>query len=321
MSTPTHPVAPTAASTYDAEALEMIITRQLAAPRALVFQAWTEAEHLARWWGPRGFNTTVQEFNLQPGGVWRFIMRSYDGTEYPNRILFEEIVAPERLVYRHDADDDDQDVAMRTVVTFAEQGDKTQITMRVRFATTAGYERALAMGALEGGNSTLDCLEAHLSTMIAPAPRSERELTMARFFSAPRELVFRAFSAPEHLEHWWGPAGWTLPVCKQDFRVGGEWHYCMRGPDGMESWGKAVYQEIVEPERIVYLDMFSDADGNAVEGMPQMVITVEFHAVEGGTQLVSRTEFASAEDLRATVAMGAVQGMYETWTRLAEYLA
>jgi uncharacterized protein YndB with AHSA1/START domain len=150
---------------------------------------------------------------------------------------------------------------------------------------------------------------------------SEREFVMERIFDAPRELVFKAWSDPKHLEQWWGPKGWTLPICKMDFRPGGVWHYCMRGPEGEEGWGKAVYREIVEPERIVYVDSFADAEGNALEGMPETVITVTFTEQAGKTKLTSRAQFASAADLETTLGMGMAEGLSETWDRLEEYLA
>ena len=149
----------------------------------------------------------------------------------------------------------------------------------------------------------------------------ERTLVLTRTFNAPRELVFKAWTSAEHLKHWWGPKGWTLPVCNVDFRVGGVWHYCMRGPNGEDAWGKAVYREITPPERIVYSDSFSDEAGNAVEGMPQMLIAVEFTEEAGGTKVTSRVEFTSAEDLESVLAMGLVQGLNETWDRLESYLA
>ena len=150
---------------------------------------------------------------------------------------------------------------------------------------------------------------------------AERTLIMERVFDAPREIVFKVWSECKHLAQWWGPKGWTLPVCEIDFRPGGTWLYCMRGPAGEESWGKAVYREIVMPERIVYVDAFADADGNVVEGMPQMLITVEFTELNGKTKITSRTEFASVAELEATLAMGVVEGATETWDRLEEYLA
>lgn len=154
-----------------------------------------------------------------------------------------------------------------------------------------------------------------------------RELVLERVFDAPRELVFKAFSESERLKQWWGPRGWTLPVCNVDFRPGGVWHYCMKCTDknqgefyGMESWGKAVYQEIIENEKIVYTDYFSDAEGNEAEGMPPSQITVIFTEEEGRTRLVSRAVFDSTEALKTVVDMGMEQGISETWDRLDEYL-
>ena len=151
--------------------------------------------------------------------------------------------------------------------------------------------------------------------------KEARELIIERVFDAPRELVFKAWTDRAHLVHWWGPKGWTLPVCNMDFRPGGTWHYCMRGPEGEESWGKAVYREIVEPERLVYVDVFSDAEGNTADGMPQMLITVEFAEEGGKTRVTSRTQFATLEDLESLLEMGVAQGVTETWDRLAEHLA
>lgn len=149
----------------------------------------------------------------------------------------------------------------------------------------------------------------------------KREFVAERIFDAPRELVFRAFSDPELVAQWWGPKGWTLPVSKMDFRPGGTWHYCMRGPDGEESWGKAVYREIIAPERIVYTDFFSNEEGTPAEGMPELLVTMTFTEHDGKTKLTSRTQFASAAELQATLDMGMAEGLSETWDRLDEFLA
>jgi uncharacterized protein YndB with AHSA1/START domain len=151
---------------------------------------------------------------------------------------------------------------------------------------------------------------------------SDQELVAERVFDAPRQLVFDAWTKPEHLKRWFGPKDWTLPVCEVDFRVGGVWLYCMRSPDGsQDSWGRAVYREIVAPERIVYVDSFADKEGNPVPGMPEMVITVEFSDHEGKTKVTSRTLFASAAERDSVLDMGVIEGLTETWDRLAEYLA
>lgn len=154
-----------------------------------------------------------------------------------------------------------------------------------------------------------------------------QELILERVFAAPPKLVFKAFSQAEHLKHWWGPRGWELTVCNVDFRPGGVWHYCMKCMDerqgdffGMESWGKAVYEEIVDGEKIVYVDYFSDAEGNVAEGMPSSQITMTFEAHEGATKLISRARYSSAEALKTVLDMGMEQGISETWDRLAEHL-
>lgn len=149
---------------------------------------------------------------------------------------------------------------------------------------------------------------------------NDRVYVMERVFDAPRELVFEAYTTAEHLKNWWGPKDWTLPVCEVDFRPGGVWRYCMKGPDGMESWGKAVYQEIVEPEKIVYKDTFVDADGNRIDGTPEMLITVTFTEENGKTRLASTTLFETAEQLQQVLEMGMEQGFTETLDRLEAHL-
>ncbi|MBN2981113.1 MULTISPECIES: SRPBCC domain-containing protein [Paenibacillaceae] len=154
-----------------------------------------------------------------------------------------------------------------------------------------------------------------------------REFTMERIFDAPRELVFKAFSEAEHLKQWWGPRGWELTACDIDFRPGGVWHYCMKCMDpnqgdfyGMESWGKSVYQEIVPNEKIVYIDYFSDAEGNISEDMPAPESTVVFQEHEGKTKVISISRYDTPEALKTVVDMGMEEGVTQTWDRLAEHL-
>lgn len=151
---------------------------------------------------------------------------------------------------------------------------------------------------------------------------SERELVLTRTFRAPRQLVFLAYSSCEHMSNWWGPRSWPMVECTMDFRVGGVWHYCLRGPnEGDESWGRAVYDEIVEPERIAYTDAFSDAEGNINEAMPQTRSSVELADADGGTRLTLRAKYPTAADLQRVLGMGMEAGITETLDRLDEHLA
>ena len=104
------------------EPRSIIGTRVLDAPRELVFSVWTDPKHLAQWWGPDGFTTTTHAFDFWPGGVWRFVMHGPDGRDYQNRIIFDEIVPPERIVYRHDGGEDVEPVQFAQTVTFEDFG-------------------------------------------------------------------------------------------------------------------------------------------------------------------------------------------------------
>ena len=80
---------------------EITVTRVISASRETVFEMWTNPKHIAQWWGPRGFTNTIEEMDVRPGGVWRFVMHGPDGVDYPNKIVYREVVRPERLVYSH----------------------------------------------------------------------------------------------------------------------------------------------------------------------------------------------------------------------------
>jgi uncharacterized protein YndB with AHSA1/START domain len=113
---------------------ELTLTRVFAAPRALVFQAWTDPKHLAQWWGPDGFTNPVCEVDARAGGSLRIVMRAPDGAEYPMAGVFHEVVAPERLVFTNSPVDANGNPLMEglTTVTFAESGGKTTMTVHTR---------------------------------------------------------------------------------------------------------------------------------------------------------------------------------------------
>jgi len=138
---------------------EIVSTRALAWPRERVFRAWTESEHLARWWGPRGFTNTFQEFDPKPGGRWQFVMHGPNGADYPNQSVFVEIVKPERIVFDHLSAP-----AFRVTATFAEEAAKTRLTFRMLFETAAECDKVkgFAVGANE---ENFDRLEAELARM------------------------------------------------------------------------------------------------------------------------------------------------------------
>jgi uncharacterized protein YndB with AHSA1/START domain len=142
----------------------MVGTREFDAPRALVFSAWTDAKHLAQWWGPHGFTTTTYDFDFRPGGIWRFVMHGPDGRDYQNRVTFEEIVPPERIVYRHGGGDDVEPVQFRTTVMLEDIGERTRVTWRAEFPSAAERNRIIKN---YGADKGLEQCMARLADFIA----------------------------------------------------------------------------------------------------------------------------------------------------------
>jgi uncharacterized protein YndB with AHSA1/START domain len=149
-----------AAETIDRE---IVLSRVFDAPRELVFRMWTEREHITRWFGPRGYTCTTHEMDARVGGRWRFDMRSEDGKVYTNRIEYLEITPPERLVFDHGTDQDDDPNRFRVTITFDEQSNKkTVVTMRQLHPTKARRDAGIGFGAVELGYQTLDKLAEYI---------------------------------------------------------------------------------------------------------------------------------------------------------------
>jgi uncharacterized protein YndB with AHSA1/START domain len=122
---------------------ELLITRIFDAPRQLVFKAWTEPEHLARWWGPAGFSIISFNGEVRSGGAWRRTMRSPEGSVFPKHGVYRDIAPPERLVFTYVSDDAEGNPGPETLVTvtFADLGGRTRLTLRqIRFESVAARD-------------------------------------------------------------------------------------------------------------------------------------------------------------------------------------
>jgi len=131
---------------------EVISSREFDAPREVVYQAWTTPELLARWWGPKGFTNTFHEFDLRPGGAWRFDMHGPNGANYPNHIIFTEIVPPERIVFDHISKPE-----FRVTASFEDRNGRTLITYRQQFKHSREFELAKTY-CVEGNEQNFDRL-------------------------------------------------------------------------------------------------------------------------------------------------------------------
>lgn len=137
---------------------------------------------------------------------------------------------------------------------------------------------------------------------------------MTRVIDAPRELVFDAWSSPEHLPRWLlGPDGWTMPVCEVDFRVGGGWHFVWRRDDGTEMGMRGTYLEIKPPERIVHTETWGG-------DWPETQNTLTLTERNGRTTMTLTILYPTKEARDRAIKTGMKDGVAVSFDRLAAYL-
>jgi uncharacterized protein YndB with AHSA1/START domain len=287
----------------------VVITRVFDAPRRLVFETWSKPEHLARWWGPNGFTLPGCEMDFRPGGAYRFVMRGPDGGDYPFHGVYREIVEPERIVFTAIIDNAPGNELM-TTVTFAEEGVTTRLTVE-QTVPTEPYAR----GQQQGWTESLECLADYLGSLATLV--GDREIAAVRIFDAPRDLVWKVWTDPEHVVQWWGPNGFTTTTYSMEVKPGGVWRFVMHGPDGRDYQNKITYLEVVKPERLVY------KHGGDKEVEPvNFHVTVTFRELGGKTRLDMHSVFPSAKARDYVIkTYGAFEGMKQHLGRLEEYLA
>jgi len=155
---------------------------------------------------------------------------------------------------------------------------------------------------------------ANNSTTLKVTLPSDQEIVLTREFDFPRDLVFEAFTRPEHIAQWWGPRGTTVPSCQMDFRAGGKWRFVSRDADGNEFGFRGEIREVVPPERIVQTFEF--------EGMPGHVSveTLRLEDLGGRTRMTVTSRFDSVMDRDGMLQSGMEKGAAESYDRLSEYL-
>jgi uncharacterized protein YndB with AHSA1/START domain len=159
--------------------------------------------------------------------------------------------------------------------------------------------------------------------MTSNAGDEQERMTITRVFDAPVELVWKAWTDPQYVMQWWGPVGFTCPMCKMDFRVGGKFLISMKSPDGQEFYNGGEYHEIVPFEKIVSSMYFADADGNKVEAAE---LGIEHAAIEDAYDVTlfedlgngkTRLTFIGNEPAEDAAASGQTEG----WNQILEKIA
>lgn len=307
---------------YNVSGKEITMSRLINAPVTLVWEMFTNPEHVKHWWGPTGFTNTIFKMDVKPGGEWEFMMHGPDGRDYFNKHTYTEVIKHKKLVHAHGPAP-----KFELSVTFEEQGNKTLLNIRSSFESAEILQQVIkAVNAAEGLKQNIDKLEAYIPTLPA-----ENELVILRQFNAPRELVFKAWTEPERLAKWWGPKGANITVAKLELKPGGTFLYSMKSPNGEDMWGKFVYREIAPPEKLVFVNSFSDKDGGTTRNpwMPvwplEILNTITLTEFEGKTTLVIKGKpiNATAEEIKNFENFrDSLQGGFAgTFDQLDEYLA
>jgi uncharacterized protein YndB with AHSA1/START domain len=289
---------------------EIVTTRLLDAPRELVFEVWTDPKHIAEWWGPNGFTNTIHEMEVKTGGIWRFMMHGPDGTDYPNRIVYSEVVRPERLVYSHDSDIDNDPRTFHVSVTFEEQAGKTLLTMRAIFSTAAVLAEVKKYGAVEGAQQTLARFAEHLKRRQASAIDNNQPFVIERIYEAPISKVWKAITDKDLMKQWYFDIPEFRPQVGMEFSFEG-------GPDdGIKYVHLCKVTEVIEGKKLTHSWRYKGYEGNSF-------VTWELFDEDGKTRV--KLTHAGLETFPANNPDLAAHNFATGWTHivgtgLADYL-
>ena len=286
----------------------LVVERVFDAPVALVWRALTDIDDLRNWF------LDIREFEPRVGFEFQFYAGK-DQTKYLHGCKVTEVIPNKRLAYtwRYGGYEGD---SLVTIDLLAE-GKKTRLRLThtglETFPTIAAFARENFLAGwtqIVGTN-----LKTFVETRRVERLLGDREIVATRVFAAPRELVWKVWTDPEHIGKWWGPNGFRTTTHSMDLRSGGHWRYVMHGPDGRDFHNRVTYLEVVRPERLVY--KMGSEDDPAVSHD----VTVTFREQEGGTRVDMRMVFASA-DARTHVieTYGAFEGLKQHLARLEGYL-
>ncbi len=262
------------------ESNEIRIERVYDAPVKAVWDAWTDPKQTAQWWGPRGFTLTTHSKDLKVGGIWHYTMHGPDGTDYPNKTLYHEVVKHEKLVYDHGGYDERAPL-FRVTALFSEVKGKTKLEMTMTLPTPEAAKETRAFIKKAGGNATWD----RLAEYLAKEAEGKETFVINRTFAAPVDVVFELWTNPKHISQWMPPTGFTMEYIKADIRPGGSAMYMMQG-SAFKMYGRAHYMEIDKPNRLVYTQEFCDEKGNLARHpmaptWPAVMLTHVYFTPEG----------------------------------------
>lgn len=305
---------------------EIKITRIYDAPVKMIWEAWTDPQQTAQWWGPRGFTITTHSKDLKPGGHWSYTMHGPDGVDYPNNTKYFEVEKYSRLVYDHGGNEN-QPPLFRVIVQFTDLKGKTKMDMSMALPTPEAAEETRKFIKKAGGNATWDRLAEYLEKESS----GKENFVINRTFDAPLSLMSEMWTNPKHFSKWLAPAGFNMEFLKSDIKPGGSTFYFMTDGANAKMYGRAKYLE-VNPHRLIYTQQFCDENEKIsrhpfAPTWPETMLTTVVLSEEGANQTRVTVTWevhgqANREELETFIKSKA--GMTQGWTgsfdKLEEYL-
>jgi uncharacterized protein YndB with AHSA1/START domain len=281
-------------ATEDYAGREFVITRDFAAPRELVFAAWTDPKHLAKWWGPRGFTNPVCQWDARPGNAIHVVMRAPNGVDYPMGGEFREIVAPERLVFTSGALDENGNLLFEFLhtVTLVERSGQTMLTIRSRVVKTTAEANKYIGGFEAGMTQSLVRLGEHLARETPP-------LVIERIFNAPVAKVWEAITSKESMKEW------SFDIKEFKPEVGFEFEF-LGEKDDTKYFHKCKVTEVIHEKKLAYSWRYEGHEGNSL-------VTIELFAEGNQTRLMLTHEGLETFPKTPAFARG---NFVEGWTQI-----
>jgi uncharacterized protein YndB with AHSA1/START domain len=304
------------------------IHRLYKAPVKAVWQAWTDPEQVAQWWGPRGFTITHHHKDLREGGTWKYTMHGPDGVDYPNLTKYFEVKEEKSLVYDHGGTESTPPL-FRVNVTFNEIKGQTQMDMTMTFPTAEIAAQTKTFIRQVGGDATWDRLGEFLFKKI----NDKNKFVINRSFDIKTSKMFELWTDPKLFSQWLPPTGFRMEFIKADIRPGGKNFYMMTDDKNVPMYGSVHYLEINPIHELIYTQQFNEANGNvsrhpmAPTWPETMHTTVQLTEEEGGqTRITVEWEpYGKVSKEELDTFLSARAGMTLGWTgsfnKLEEYLS
>jgi len=224
---------------------ELAISRLINAPRKLVWEAWTNPEHIKHWWGPSGFTNTISKMDLRPGGEWVFVMHGPDGTNYKNTHIYREIKKPEKLVLEHITGPH-----FTMTVTFEEQSSKTLVTLRSVFESEEQLEEVIRVFKADVGmKQNVDRMEEYITQM---------PVVFERVYNAPSEKVWKAITDRDEMKKWY------FDIAAFKAEPGFEFTFTGQGHKGEKYVHLCEVKEVIPEKKLSYSWRYEGLPGNSL---------------------------------------------------------